>query len=156
MITDKLGKEVILEPCDSMDAEAVSEIFIRKFYCQHGLPAIIISDRSRQFVNILWKKICKIFGIERKLSTVYHPQIDGATERMNQTVETFLRTEINFDQRNWVKLLSITEFVINNKNAISTGVNPCFLFHGYHPIFFWKLTKNCERAIIALSKNLTG
>ena len=51
---------------------------------------------------------------------------------MNQTVETFLRTYIDLDQRNWVKLLLITEFAINNKNAASTGVNPFFLSHGYH------------------------
>ena len=120
VITDKLKKKVILEPCDSMDAEAVSEIFIRRFYRQHGLPAAIVSDRGRQFVSILWKRICKILGIERRLSTAYHPQTDGATERMNQTVETFLRTYIDFDQRNWVKLLFITEFAINNKDATST------------------------------------
>ena len=132
VITDKLGKGVILEPCDSMDAEAVSEIFIRKFYRQHGLPAIIASDRGRQFVNILWKRICKILGIERRLSTAYHPQTDGATERMNQTAETSLRTYIDFDQRNWVRLLPIAELAINNKDAVSTGVSPFFLSHGYH------------------------
>ena len=132
VITDRLRKGVILEPCDSMDAEAMSEIFIRKFYRQHGLPAIIIFDRGRQFVSILWKRICKILGISRRLSTIYHPQIDGATERMNQTVETFLRIYIDFDQRNWAKLLLKTEFVINNKDAASTGVNPFFLSHGYH------------------------
>ena len=77
--------------------------------------------------------VCKILGIERRLSTAYHPQIDGATERMNQTVETFLRTYIDFDQRNWARLLPITEFAINNKNAASTGVNLFFLSHGYHP-----------------------
>ena len=115
-----------------MDAEAVFEIFIRRFYCQHGLPAAIVSDRGRQFVSILWKRICKILGIERRLSTAYHPQTDGATERMNQTVETFLRTYIDFDQRNWVKLLPITEFAINNKDAASTGVSSFFFSHGYH------------------------
>ena len=97
IITNKLGKGVILEPCDSMNAEAVSEIFIRRFYRQHGLPAVIISDRGKQFVSILWKRICKILGIERRFSTVYHPQTDGATERMNQTMETFLRIYIDFD-----------------------------------------------------------
>ena len=132
VITDRLGKGVILEPCDSMDAEAVSEIFIRRFYRQHGLPAAIVSDRGRQFVSILWKMICKVLGIERKLSTAYHPQTDGATERMNQTVETFLRTYIDFDQRNWVRLLPIAEFVFNNRDAASTGVSPFFLSHGYH------------------------
>ena len=83
-----------------MDAETVAEIFIGRFYRQHGLLAVIISDRGRQFVNILWKRIYKILGIERKLFTVYHPQTDGATERMNQTVETFLRIYIDFDQHN--------------------------------------------------------
>ena len=72
MIIDKLNEKIILEFCDSMDAEAVSEIFIRKFYRQHGLSTIIISDRNKQFVNILWEKICKILGIERKFSTTYH------------------------------------------------------------------------------------
>ena len=91
---------MILEPCDSMDAEAVFKLFIRKFYRQHGLPTIRISDRSRQFENILWEKKCKILGIESKFSTIYHSQIDGAAERMNQTVETFLRIYIDFDQRN--------------------------------------------------------
>ena len=50
-----------------MDAETIAEIFIRRFYRQHSLPAVIICDRNRQFVNILWKMICQIFGIQRKL-----------------------------------------------------------------------------------------
>ena len=132
IITDRLGKGIILELCNSMDAETVAEIFIRRFYRQHGLPAAIISDRGIQFVSILWKRICKILGIERKLSTAYHPQTDGATERMNQTVETFLRIYIYFDQRNWAKFLLITEFAIKNKDAAPTAINPVFFFHGYH------------------------
>ena len=54
---------------------------------------------------------------------------------MYQTVETFLRIYIDFDQRNWVKLLFINEFVINNKNAVSTGVNYYFIIYGYHAKF---------------------
>ena len=84
-------------------------------------------------MNILWKRICKILGIERKLSTAHHQQTNGATKRMNQTVETFLHTYIDFDQRNWARFLYITEFAINNKNAVSTGISPFFLSHGYHP-----------------------
>ena len=151
IITDKLKKKVILKLCDSINAEAVAEISIRRFYRQHGLPTTIISDRGRQFVNFLWKKICRILGIERKLSTIYHPQIDGATERMNQKVKTFLRIYIDFDQRNWVKLLFITEFVINIKNAASTGINLFFLFHGYHA----KILKIDEK-LLATGKNKIG
>ena len=53
---DKLNKIIILKFCDSINAETVTEIFIREFYRQHGLPANIISDCGRQFVNILWRK----------------------------------------------------------------------------------------------------
>ena len=131
LIIDKLKKGFILKLCNSIDAKAVAKIFIRRFYRQNGLSTIIVSDRSRQFVNILWNKICKILGIERRVSTIYHLKIDGTTKRMNQTVETSLRIFIDFDSRNWVTLLFITEFVINNKNAVSTGVS-LFSSHGYH------------------------
>ena len=47
---------------------------------------------------------------------------------MTQTVKTFLRIYIDFDQRNWVKVLFITEFIINNKDAVSTGVRVFFFF----------------------------
>ena len=85
-----------------MDAETIAEISIRRFYPQHGLPTTIIFYRNRQFVNILYKRICKILNIQRRFSTIYHPQIDGATNRMHQTIETFLPTYIDFDQHNWV------------------------------------------------------
>ena len=63
----------MLKPCNLMDAETVAKILIRRFYLQHGLPAVIISDRGKQFLNILWKRICKISGIERKFSIAYLP-----------------------------------------------------------------------------------
>ena len=141
IIIDKLGKGVILEFYDSVDAETVADIFIRRFYRQHGLPALIISDRGLQFGNILWKRICRTLGIERGFSTVYHPQNDRTTERMNQTMETFLRIYINFDQRNWVKLWFITKSVINNKDAVSTGIN--FFFSRISREIF----KNCRKTI---------
>ena len=87
------------------------------------------------------EKICKIFGIERKFSTVYLPQINKTTERMNQTVEIFLRTYIDFDQRNWVKLLFLTEFVFNNKDAVSTGIKFVLFFHYYFFSYFFSRRK---------------
>ena len=82
-----------------MDAETVAEIFFPRFYRQHGLFAIIIFNQNKQFVNILWEK--NMHNFRPQFTT---PQIDKITERMNQTVETFLRIYIDFDQRNWVKL----------------------------------------------------
>ena len=132
VITDRLGKGIILEPMRTIEAKDVARVFLRIFYRQHGLPTAIVSDRGSQFTSILWKRICYLLGIVRRLSTAYHPETDGATERMNQTVETYLRTYINGKQDNWVDLIPMAELAINNRDAHSTGVSPFFLAHGYH------------------------
>ena len=132
VITDRLSKGILLELMRITEAKDVARVFLRTFYRQHGLPAAITSDRGPQFVSALWKRICQLLGIVRRLSTAYHPETDGATERMNQTVETYLRTFVNGAQDNWVDLVPIAELAINNRDAHSTGVSPFFLTHGYH------------------------
>ncbi len=132
VITDRLGKGVILEPMSTIEAKDVARVFLRTFYRQHGLPAAIVSDRGSQFTSALWKRVCQLLGIVRRLSTAYHPETDGATERMNQTIETYLRTYVNKEQSDWTDLIPIAELAINNRDAHSTGVSPFFLMHGYH------------------------
>ena len=83
VITDRLGKGVILEPMSTIEAKDVARVFLRTFYRQHGLPAAIVSDRGSQFTSALWKRVCQLLGIVRRLSTAYHPETDGAIERMN-------------------------------------------------------------------------
>lgn len=132
VITDRLGKGVILEGMESISAEAVAEVFIRIFYRRHGLPAAIVSDRGTQFTGALWKRVCQLLQITRRLSTAFHPETDGATERMNQEVEVYLRSFVVLAQDNWDSLLPMAELAINNRDATTTGVSPFFLSHGYH------------------------
>jgi transposase InsO family protein len=132
VITDRLGKGVILEALKTITADDVARIFLRTFYRSHGLPSAIVSDRGPQFTKSLWSRVCQLLSITRRLSTAYHPETDGSTERMNQTVETYLRTFVNYSQDNWADLLPIAELAINNRDAASTGVSPFFLTHGYH------------------------
>jgi len=132
VITDRLGKGVMLEAMRDITAETVAKWFAKTYYRQHGLPRAIVSDRGKQFVGALWGRVCKLLGITRRLSTAYHPETDGSTERMNQTIETFLRTFVDYDQANWAGLLPHAELAINNRDATSTGVSPFFLSHGYH------------------------
>jgi len=132
VITDRLSKGVILEACNDMSAEWVAETFIRRFYRLHGLPTAIVSDRGTQFVGSLWKRVCQLLKVVRRVSTAYHPETDGATERINQNVEAYIRTFTNYDQSNWANLLPMAELAINNHDAASTGVSPFFLSHGYH------------------------
>jgi transposase InsO family protein/predicted aspartyl protease len=132
VITDRLGKGVILEGCKDMTAETVTDIFVRRIYSQHGLPAAIVSDRGTQFTSNLWKRVCQLLGVVRRVSTAFHPETDGSTERMNQNVEKYIRTFSNWAQDDWQSLLPMAELSINNHDSSSTGVSPFFLSHGYH------------------------
>lgn len=76
--------------------------------------------------------MCKILGIESHLSTAYHPQTDGQTERTNQSLEGYLRIYTSYDQDNWDALLPIAEFIYNNTPHSTTGLTPFFANKGYH------------------------
>ncbi|KAG5288016.1 pol-like protein [Histoplasma ohiense] len=56
----------------------------------HSLPSFIVSDRGSQFISALWARVCQLLRIEQKLSTVYHPETDGAIKRMIQMVKNIL------------------------------------------------------------------
>jgi len=132
VITDRLSKGVILEPCKSMTAEYVAELFVRCFYRHHGLPRAIVSDRGTQFTGELWKRVCQLLSIVRRLSTAFHPETDGSTERMNQNVESYIRSYVDYFQEKWAFLTGPAELAINNHDATAIGTSPFFIMHGYH------------------------
>ena len=70
-------------------------------------------------------------GIKRNLSTAFHPQSDGQTERLNQTLEQYLRTFINYDQDDWIQLLPLAEYAYNNSVTAPTKMSPFYANYGY-------------------------
>ncbi len=92
-----------------------------------------MSDRGSQFISIVWKSLCLRLGIKVKLSTGYHPQIDGQTERANQDVERYLRSYCSYMQDDWSAWLSMAEFADNNAISPSIGQSAFFLNKGFHP-----------------------
>ena len=96
VIIDRLGKGVIYDSLPSIDTETIAKWFIRVYYRQYVLLLAVVSDRGRQFVGILWTRVCTLLGIKRRLSTVYYPETDGSTERINQTLKTYLRIFVDF------------------------------------------------------------
>jgi transposase InsO family protein len=132
VITDRLTKGVILVGMKDTTAEDVAEAFLTHFYMHHGVPLAIVSDRGPQFVSAFWTKVCEKLSIQRRLSTAFHPQTDGATERANQEIERILRVFVTYAQDDWRGLLLIVAIAINNRDAASTGISPFFFTHGYH------------------------
>jgi transposase InsO family protein len=106
----------------------------------HGLPNSIISDRGSLFTSKFWKQVMETMGTTRNLSTAFHPETDGQTERTNATLEQYLRAYCNYQQTNWTQLLPIAEFCYKNVKSESTGVTPFYANFGYHPHFQPDLT----------------
>lgn len=132
VITDRLLKSCTLEAMTSMEAEACAECFLKCHYRFHGFPSAITSDRGSNWVGHFWSRLCKLVGVEQRLSTAYHPQTDGATERMNQEVLAYLRIFISYAQTDWPQQLPSAMLALNNRDSSVTGYSPFFLTHGYH------------------------
>jgi len=132
VITDRLSKDVVLIPLPDIEVPTVVDAFIRFVVAYHWLPDAIVSDRGTQFVSEFWTMLCKLCNINRRLSTAWHPQTDGSTERMNSTVEAYLRAYIAWDQKDWAKHIGMATIAIKAREAAATKMSPFFLQHGYH------------------------
>ncbi|SPC65772.1 related to Gag-pol polyprotein [Ustilago sp. UG-2017b] len=93
----------------------------------------MVSDRGRQFISGAWKAFAEQMGVKHSLSTAYHPQTDGQTERVNQVIEQYLRMYCNYEQDDWADLLDTAAFVYNNTVHNSIGVSPFFACYGWNP-----------------------
>ena len=100
VITDRLNKGIILIPILSISTPAVATAFIERYIPYHGLPKAIINDKGTQFTNAIWATLYKTLGIKRRLSSAYHPETDGATERANQVIQPYLHAYTTFSQDN--------------------------------------------------------
>lgn len=105
-------------------------------YQRFGLWDKLISDRGPQFAGQIMQGIHKYLGITSALSTAYHPQTDGETERFNQELEQYLRIYCNYRQDDWVKHLPFAEFSHNIRVHSATGKSPFELLHGFTPRLF--------------------
>jgi hypothetical protein len=133
-MTDRLGADIQLSACKSdMSAEDFAYVFFNKWYCENGCLLEIISDRDKLFISKFWRALMKLMGIHHKLSTSYHPQTDGSSERTNKTVIQCLQFHVERNQKGWVKALPKVHFDIMNTNNASTGLSPFVLKTGRSP-----------------------
>ena len=136
MVVDRLTKMRHLVPCrDTCNARELATLYLTYVFRYHGLPLSIVSDRGPQFVSEFWKAFCELLGIETHLSTAYHPQTDGQSERMNAIMEQYLRAYVSYRQDNWVLLLPTCEFAANNHFSESLKTSPFLANYGWHPRF---------------------
>ena len=88
---------------EKITTEGLARLFRDYVWKLHRLPESVISDRGPQFAAVLMRELNKMLGIETKLSTAYHLQIDRQMERTNQELEQYLRMYVNYRQNNWAE-----------------------------------------------------
>ena len=86
---------------EGTSAEGLARLFRDNVWKLHRLPESIVSDRGPQFAAELTKELNRMLGIETRLSTVFHPQMDGQTEQINQELEQYLRFFMDHRQKDW-------------------------------------------------------
>lgn len=134
VVTDQATKTAVTEACrETIDAEGTADILLKSVFRRYGVSKKIISDRGPQFASKVMQAILKGLGTRSALSTAYHPQTDGATERLNQELEQYFRAYCNRNQNNWARLLPFAEIAHNSREHSATKQIPFVLLHGYPP-----------------------
>ncbi len=135
VIVDRFTKYVILIPCyTTTTAEQCAELYHLHVTTKYGLPDEVVSDRDSRFgTGTFIQEMWRLFGSKQCVSTAYHPQTDGLTERMNRMLHEYLRAYISTKHTDWEPRLSMAQFAHNNSHCKSIGMTPNYLLMGYHP-----------------------
>ena len=105
VVVNRLTKMAHFIPCiKTLTREETAKLFLENIYCIHGLPIDIVSDRGTQFISNFRRRLFQLLGVKINLSTAYHPQTNGQTERVNQILEQYLHCTINYQQDDWANL----------------------------------------------------
>jgi hypothetical protein len=124
------SRGAIFLPCSTtITGTGIAKLYLENVFQWFGLPKRIISDRDPRFTSHFRKGITKVLGITQNLSTAFHPQTDGLSERKNQWIEQYLLL-ICTNQDEWAKWLPMATAVHNNTRNSTTGFAPNTLLLG--------------------------
>ncbi|KAD2393961.1 hypothetical protein E3N88_40938 [Mikania micrantha] len=131
VIVDRLTKSAHFLPMrETYTMDKLAKLYINEIVVRHGVPLSIISDRDSRFTSRFWQSLQKSLGTQLNLSTAYHPQTDGQSERTIQTLEDMLRTCVLDFGGNWDSHLPLIEFSYNNSYHSSIGCAPFEALYG--------------------------
>ncbi|GKB98564.1 putative reverse transcriptase domain-containing protein [Tanacetum coccineum] len=131
VIVDRLTKSAHFLPMRETDPmEKLMKLYMKEVVTRHGVPVSIISDRDSKFMSLFWKALHKALGTRLDMSTAYHPQTDGQSERTIQTLEDMLRACVLDFGKGWDRHLPLVEFSYNNSYHTSIKAAPFEALYG--------------------------
>jgi len=135
VVVDVLTKMVHFVPTTTRSsAEDAARLFFDNVWKLHGMPEWLISDRDVRFTSKFWTSLMGLLGTRQNLSSAFHPQTDGQSERVNRVLEQMLRCVVSPTQDDWDEHLAAAEFAVNNSVHESTRAKPFVLNYGRHPL----------------------
>ncbi len=131
-IVDRFPRLVKFIPMKTASyATDVARLFFDNWLCVFGAPSKIISDCDVRFQSKFWESLSQCINSRLALSTAYHPQTDGLTERYHRSIEQVLRCHCYFQQEKWCEFLSQSEFALNSTVADAHGLSPFEVVYGF-------------------------
>ncbi|GJZ12165.1 putative reverse transcriptase domain-containing protein [Tanacetum coccineum] len=131
VIVDRLTKSAHFIPTRETDSmETLTRLYIKEIVSRHGVPISIISDRDSHFTSRFWQSLQNALGTQLDMSTTYHPETDGQSERTIQTLEDMLRACVIDFGKGWEKHLPLVEFSYNNSYHASIKAAPFEALYG--------------------------
>ncbi len=138
VIVDRFSKMAHFIPLPTVNkTEDMAKIFLNQIWKLHGLPDDIVSDRDSKFISHFWQSLMDLLSVKLNLSTAFHPQTDGQTERVNQTLEAYMRNYCSYQQDDWSDLLPLAEYAYNSAISEATKFSPFCANYGFEPRTNW-------------------
>ena len=131
VVIDYFSKQAHFVPTKPpLTALQVAKLFFKHIFKYHGMPAAIISDRDPRFTSQFWQELFKLLDTQLRMSSTAHPQTDGQTERVNQSLEDYIRCYVQADQKDWMDHIDMLEFCYNSSKHSAIGFSPFELATG--------------------------
>ncbi|EEB88909.1 hypothetical protein MPER_13063 [Moniliophthora perniciosa FA553] len=133
-MTCRLGSDIRIVPCrTNISSEEAAALFFDHWYCENGLPDEIVADRDKLWISTFWRTLQRLSGVRLALSSSFHPETDGASERSNKSVVQSIRFYVDRAQHGWVRILPRIRFTMMNTVNASTGFSGFQLRLGRSP-----------------------
>ena len=135
IVDHRCSRATIFLPCtDTITGPGIAQLYLDHVYRWFGLPSRMISNRDPRFTSHFGKALTTKLGISHNLSTAFHPQTNGLSERKNQWVEQYLCLVTSMDPKGWIHWLALATAVHNNRTNVTTGLSLNQILLGYNPV----------------------